>query len=340
MLDGVRIVAAAVACIVISSAAGRARADNDTATAEAAFLKGKDLMKAGKIEEACDAFARSQTLDPQDGTAYNLALCDEQAGKLASAWGLFRQLAQTDSNKKRRKDSDKHGQALAPRLTKMLITVDFEGVPGIVITRNGDDVTAAVGIESPVDPGDYTIVVTAPGYQSFTATVSATGEGMTVAVSVPPLEKTAATQVTEPAPGGDRPVDRVDPAPVATTRGGGGHRKVIGLSVAGGGIVIAATGLVFGALASSHHQEALDVCGGDTRCANADDAAAATDLEARAHTDGNVASVLVAAGGVALAAGIVLWLTAPSGHHASEHAILFTPVVTDDTVAVSIRGWL
>jgi hypothetical protein len=59
------------------------------AQAEVLFRQGRDLMAAGKIVEACGAFAESQKLEPAVTTLLNLASCREKNNNLASAWGLF-----------------------------------------------------------------------------------------------------------------------------------------------------------------------------------------------------------------------------------------------------------
>ena len=88
---------ATITAVALAAARPAARADDtvDKPAAEAAFLRGKELMKEGYLAEACDAFARSQRLDPQLGTQYNLALCYEQLGRTASAWALYRELMGT-----------------------------------------------------------------------------------------------------------------------------------------------------------------------------------------------------------------------------------------------------
>src|SRR5205823_502962 len=60
---------------------------------------------------------------------------------------------------------------------------------GFAVRVNGADATNLLGIETPVDPGQYTVIASAPGFKDWTATVSATGEGLTVTVSIPTLER-------------------------------------------------------------------------------------------------------------------------------------------------------
>ncbi len=317
-------------CLVSSVA----RAD-DKVAAEELFLKGKELKKEGKLEEACDAFDRSNRLDPQIGTQYNLALCYEELGRLASAWGLFREVAQKDTKAARRKDADEHARKLKPRLTKMLITLEGPTVPGLVVTRDLEDVTATVGIESAVDPGDYTLIASAPGFKQFTTEIRASGEGATVTVMIPILEEEIDGEVTpeeEPPRGHEEDDPEID-----FTRqdggGGGGGRKKLGLIVAGSGRVVAITGGVFGVMAKGDWDDAKAICGGDQVCDNAEDEAAADDLAAGARTKGNISTALVGVGTVALAAGVVLWLTAPSGGGHGERALV--PTATHDSVGLA-----
>ena len=63
------------------------------AAAQALFDQGRNLMKDGKFDEACPKLEESQRLDPAIGTQFNLASCYEKAGKTASAWTLYLEVA-------------------------------------------------------------------------------------------------------------------------------------------------------------------------------------------------------------------------------------------------------
>jgi uncharacterized protein HemY len=79
--------------IVVSLLAGRAQAQSadSSALAEQLFNQARDLVKANKWAEACPKFEASLRYDPVLGTRLNLANCYEHVGKLASAWGLYRE---------------------------------------------------------------------------------------------------------------------------------------------------------------------------------------------------------------------------------------------------------
>jgi hypothetical protein len=320
--------------LLVCLLAGHARA-GDKAAAEAAFQQGKDLMKAGRYGEACVAFEKSLASDAQLGTEYNLASCYEKAGKLASAWAAFRELAQRDGNAARKADSERHAAALQPRLIKLLIGVRAP-VPGLEVTRNDQDVTPSVGIESPVDPGEYEIGAVAAGYKPWSVKVSAQQEGGTVQVTVPELERLpveptpADGRALEPLPTGDGAAPAIAPS--------SGHRT-LGLSLGAGGVAVTAGGLVLGYLAMSKHDHARDLCApGDlgTGC-NPMGFAEADQAERSARTFGNVSTVMVGVGAAALVTGVVLYLTSPSpSDDRAEHASLqVAPAITPDGFAVT-----
>jgi hypothetical protein len=317
--------------LVISAPAARA---DDKAAAEAAFLRGKQLLKDGFLAEACDAFARSEKLDPQLGTQYNLALCYEKLGRTASAWALFRELVQRDRNGARRKDATRRADDLSTRLTRMLINVEG-AVAGLAIARNGEDVTATVGIESPVDPGVYQIVASAPGHRALTLQVSARGEGITVAVSIPALEPQVDLEArvdppAEPTPtaGSAAPPDPPGP-PLTDTRPSRGRRR-LALIVGGAGAIAAAGGLGLGVVARGTWAEVEMLCGDDRVCPS-EDLDRAEALRSQASTQALGATILVGAGAAAIAAGVLLWMTAPD-------ETFVVPTFDDDGAVVALRG--
>jgi len=304
---------------------------DDKAAAEAEFVKAKKLKKEGRTADACAAFARSAALDPQHGTRYNLALCYQDLGKLASAWVIFRDLAQLDSNAARKKDSARRASALDGKLTKLLITTGA-APSGLQVTRDGADVTKVIGIEDPIDPGRYHIAARAPGYATWERDVEvAPGQSATITVEIPALERgTAPGPVTAPDP----------PRRSASTRAPGRGRRIAGLAIGGAGAVSLGIGLGFGAKARSTWREVVTLCGDDLSCPPGDDYARAQGLVDDTRSQGNLSTLLVGAGVAAIAAGVVLVVTAPHGdaERADPAALRVLPQVGGDGVGLVAAG--
>jgi len=174
------------ACVLIALLGGRAHAQR--AEADVEFQRGRALLAKGDIAEACAAFEASMKLDPERGTLYNLGLCHEKLGKLASAWSELEELSRTDTNEARARDAKAHAAALLPRLPRMHLVVE-SAADGLVVMRDNVDVTPLVNKQAPVDPGKYTFEARAPGRQTFTLEVDLTTEGKTVEVEIPALHE-------------------------------------------------------------------------------------------------------------------------------------------------------
>ena len=322
----------AIACILLCAAP--AVAQNVEATATAQFDQGRALMKQGKYKEACAAFEKSQELDGQNGTLFNLAECNARIGKLASAWLAYRELAQFDSNAGRGKEAGRRARELEKRLPRLLLRLASPPA-GLAVTINGKDATSLVGIENPTDLGRYAIRATAPGYAAFETTASLTVEAKTVTVRLELIKEKEDTVArpersapSEPRPEPERSAARSEPRrepakreaerepepdaePADERRAPTSHRKRNGViaSVAGGGLI--AVGVVFGLRARSDWNDAETVCPG-RNCASAVDRQRGDALVDSAR--GNAAwSTGFFVGGAAVAAvGVYLIATARS----------------------------
>jgi hypothetical protein len=312
--------------VVLGALAGGAAAQSNKAAAAAAFDHAKELQTAGKLEEACAEFARSQQLDPQLGTQYNLGLCYEKLGKLASAYVEFDELAARDSNAKRKADSKKRKAKLEPRLTRLLLVVS-NPAPQLTVKRGDEDITMLVGVTTPVDPGVYVFRAEAPGRTTWEQQVDLTAEGATITVEIPALPEATTTE----------PVVDDDTRPLPETPEGGksgGGRKILGLSIAGVGAVATGIGVFFGVQASSLKGEAEDACNGSLDPCSGDITLAQSKID-DARSKANLSNVLVGVGLAAVAGGIILWVTAPDGEP-RETALV--PVVGADGFGLALDG--
>lgn len=326
-----RVLAASV--LALAATAGLAAAQPDDvaqkkAAAEAAFRQGKALIDSDTAG-ACAAFKQSMELDPQFGTQYNLALCYNKLGKLASAWGELTELAAKDTNAGRKADAAARAKALEPRLMRLLIVIK-DRTPGMKVMLGESDVTAFMGVPTPVDPGMSKLTASAPGYESWSSDISVSGEGSTTNVEVPPLVK-----LPDPPP--DLAPDRVDPitapVPPKPDPDPGKTRRLLGLALTGAGVAGLGAGVFFGLGAKSAYADADEECGGDVGDCRGNAEVAASDIDS-ARTKAMMSNLGFGIGAAAIVGGVVLYLTAPPKLEDTS----ITPAVGDGTAGVVVTG--
>ncbi len=331
-----------VCALLAASAAGTPARAGDALAAQTLFDTGKRLMAEGKYAEACARFEESQRLDPAIGTHYAMAECYEKAGRLASAWLAFLDVA-SDASAQNRADRVKYAkaraEALAPRLSRIKVVVPAAvRVPGLEIKRDGETLHEVQwGLPVPADPGAHVVRVTAPGKVPAELAVTVQrDEGKVVEVTVAPLaDAPAAEPVAGPSPAPSSPAPAVPVAPGADTasasHAGLGTQRVLAIAagvVGVGGVVV---GSVFGLKALSEHSSSQQQCQG-TSCSQA----GLQDVSDGKNA-GNLSTVGFAVGAAALAGGVVLWLTAPSGAPTTG-SLAVAPLVARDAGGLSLRG--
>ncbi len=291
--------------------------------AEAAFARGKEALTVGRYAEACAAFEDSQRLDPQPTTQFNIALCDEQLGKLASALAIYTELVDHDDTPTRRaKSADMLGQ-LSVRVPRLAIKV-ADPRPGIEITVNG--VRALDWSNLPIDLGTSHVVARAPGAAEWSGDVSVKSEGQRVAMTI-------TFGSGEGAPVIERTDPPEEPAPLIDDSSALSSRKKLGLvMIVGGGLAVGA-GTTFALLARSAWHDAKEVCGG-TSCATQAQLEAGQVFVDRARARGTIATALVVAGGLVAAGGVIVWITAPK----AERTMAVAPTGSASSVGVAVLG--
>ncbi|MCE9577037.1 MAG: carboxypeptidase-like regulatory domain-containing protein [Deltaproteobacteria bacterium] len=293
--------------------------------AEAAFQKGKQLMAAGDLDAACAAFAQSAALDPQLGTQYNLGLCYEQAGKIASAWLAFAEVAAKDTNAKRKADSAKRAKALEPRVPRLRLETG-DRAPGLVVHLGDTDVTVTLGVDTPVDPGHYTITASAVGRKPWSTTIDV-APGGTATITIAPLASGA-----DPArPEGPLEFDNEPPRNPHPGR----VRHVLGASVGVAGVAALGASVFFGSQARSHQRDAEQACGGSVAPCDPSGLDAANAAVSAARDRATYANIAAATGAVLVGVGVVLYVTAPRGERPRA---AMRPVVAPDQVGVVFDG--
>ncbi|MFZ5893570.1 MAG: PEGA domain-containing protein [Myxococcota bacterium] len=168
----------------------------DKALAESLFDAGRQLMQAGKYEEACPKFAESQRQDPSPGTLINLAKCYEGLGRTASAWAEYKEaatLARTMGRDNQATYADEGAKRLEASVSKLRIDAPKTLVPGMSVMRDGVELgLGSLGIALAVDPGEHVIEVRAPGYKPYSTRVAVKGQADQQVMQIPELERDAA----------------------------------------------------------------------------------------------------------------------------------------------------
>jgi hypothetical protein len=303
---------------------GAARAGGSAqnqAAAEVLFQQGKKLMAEGKFAEACQKLAGSQELDPAAGTLLNLGDCYEKNRQIASAWATFKEAAtaaKAGGMPDREQVARQRAAALEPRLPHMVIVVPEQAAANVTeIKRDGVAVPrVAWGAPLPVDAGEHVIEAKGSGPQPWSQRVTVV-EGKTETVTVTVSSAEAQTAPVAPVP-----------PESADTAGKGKGQKVAGAIIAGAGVVALGIGTVVVLSAKSKYNGAD--CNESNVCVQAgyDDRQSAISMA-------NTANIVLGAGMVALVAGGVLWLTAPSSAHAG---ISVQPTAGLGGGGLSVRG--
>lgn len=274
-----------LAILLVLLVAGAARAGEPN-EADRLFREGRALLKDGHIAEACKRFEDSLAVDRAFGTLLNLGDCWERLGRTAAAWRAFGEaaaLARQDGRADRVGLAAARADALEPRLCRLSLEVP----PGSALELSIDGRPVAAGSPVPVDPGSH--VVEARG--TFRELVEVTQPGTRVVIV------TAA-----PAP----PVEVAPPlAAVEMAHDRGRGRRLAGQVIAGAGVAAVAAGSFFGVRAARRWSDAEDGCR-DNGCPMS-----SIDGARDAGRDADLSTGLIAGGLVAVAGGMILWLTAP-----------------------------
>jgi hypothetical protein len=310
-----------VVSVLLAAPAARAQQSE----ADKLFSEGEALMKQNKFAEACPKLEASNKLDPQVGGLLWLADCFERNGQTASAYKTYKdaQKMATERKDKQQRDkvAQKHIAQLEGHLTKLTILAPSENKPdGLEVTRDGEKLGASdLGLAVPLDPGMHVVSAKAPTFKTWEKKIEVSGDGNTMTVTVGPLEKEEAAAPPPP------PTEEGDP-------GFGFH--VGGVVIGAAGLIAVGVGSVLGIVASgklsdsnaNNHCDAQDTCD-----------AVGLQLRSEAKDAALVSTILFIGGGVAVAAGITLFVLAPKKKHVTPLAHI-APAVGPGFYGLSLGG--
>jgi len=325
--------AVALVVAVVGSGASPAIADS-RAEAIVLFDQGIKDMKAGRLDKACAELQSSLDLVKDSGTRGALARCHGLAGRVASAWLLWRELADTAPSAKLRADAAAQATKLEPRLPRYTIKVAGKvagKTPNLVVELNGRSVGSNVAIAVPIDPGKISITASGRDGERVTTEVwthdYTAAEGETVAIEVPPLAPLAAkVKVGKP----------VEPKPASTEVAGRRHtRHVIALVIGGLGLGAAGAGGYFGYDAYNKFESAKQACGSMfTSCSEPGLTLSRQRVKA-ASTSATRSNIAFGAGGGLLVVAAIVWISAPS---LETKRVVVAPTVGSGSVGLMLGG--
>ncbi|MBX3207051.1 MAG: hypothetical protein KF764_18535 [Labilithrix sp.] len=281
----------------------------DIAQARDLGQQAKAAFDAGDFAESEKLWTGAANLYPAAPTiTLGLARTQAKLGKLVLAQEsynkIIREQSQNTSAPPAFKDALEAARAevslVSSRIASVVIVV--EGAPNPTVTLDGQPVSSAgLGLKRPVDPGSHVVRAEATGYKvaetSFQVAESGSAEARLTLDKAP-----------EPA-GAAAPAPVSAPPESAPEKSSNKTLAIAALGVGGAGLVF---GSITGVLALGKHGELADRCP-DGKCPP----------DARGDVDGyetmgTLSTIGFIVGGVGIAAGAVLWFTAPKA--APEHA--------------------
>jgi hypothetical protein len=333
-----RLAPAAIALPSVLALAPRvalAQSDSDRATARALGREGETALEAKDYPTAEDRFRRADKLIHAPTLELGLARALVGVRKLVEAQETYNRIVREGVSPgapaafvKAVEAAKVEVEAVSPRLGMVTITVKGAGgaeVPGASVTLDGVAVnTASLGVKRFIDPGAHVLQATGTGYKSGELRFNVT-EGQTVdaplSLEFSPQAAAAATPGSGAPEGGAAGATGTAQAgaETGTPHKGPGILPWIAFGVGGAGLIL---GGVTGGLALGAHSTLAGECTA-TMCPSSKQG----DLDSY-HLDATLSTVGFIVGGVGVAAGVVLLLTAPKGDNPPAQAGLrVVPVV-------------
>jgi hypothetical protein len=291
----------------------------DAQQADRLFDEGRKLKEAGDLKGACAKFEEAlQNNRNAVGTILNVALCDAEAGKVATAFKLFTEASERAAEQ----NLDEHHKAAEEQIAKLkgqvpVLAVAIAEPPADAKLVIDDQIVAIKDAgRILIDPGSRTIVLTAPGRLPYQTKIEVV-LGQPMAITIPKLR-------------------------YPTT----GARKTVGKIFTLGGAGLAVTGVVVGLVARSNYRAQFQTMPGEMqpRCSQPAGGQAMCDANGQAETKSAInlgwVGTIVGIGGIAaLGVGTYLWFFggSDSGGH-SERAVSVVPTLGPDQAGLSAFG--
>lgn len=285
-----------VAAVVLASGSAAGGDGGDPEGAERLYRAGREAVAKRDWGTACEKFRASAALSASDSTSIYLADCDARDGKVADAAATLRELMERlGPNDALTVEAKKRLLGIEKRVPHLVVRLAAGAPEGTKVTRDGAELKrGALGEALPVNIGEHTIVVTAPGRKDFVRRVT-TGESTSEQVEV----EVGLPENKPPSPSSDGTKDTsVD----RTSTPAGAPSRTLGYVFGGVGVVGIGVAVVTG-LSLSNKKSAMDAahCDATTKvCSGAglSDGAGASDGVKAASSGGSLQPVFYGAAAV------------------------------------------
>ena len=292
-----------------------AQNEADKATARQLGLEGDTALNNKDFKSAEDKCKRADQLFHAPTLMLCLARGQAGNGHLVAAQESYNRILREGAPPgsppafvKAVEDARKEVDEVSARIAQVVVQVTGADNPTVTLDDQPFS-NAALGVKRPVDPGDHVVKATAPGYKPGEAHFSVVEAGDANASIELQKDPNA---VIAPPPGGGNPGPGGTTEPPPGGSSGGSMNKTLGYAALGVGAAGVVVGSIFGVLAISAHGSLADSCQNGT-CDPSKDG----DVSSY-HTKGLVSTIGFIVGGVGLAGGAVLILTAPKSHASAQ----------------------
>jgi hypothetical protein len=332
------------ATVTAASAPALAQSDQDRSAARSAALEGIKAYKEGRHTEAVDLLSRAEVVVHAPTHLLYLARAQQALGRLVEAREAYLKVVNETLPAsapsvfvEAQEQAVAELESIQPRLPKLRLVVSGAELGNVNVLIDGKPLSSAsIGVPTPVNPGKHDIVVSADGYAPQQRSVElAEGASEVLEVQLQPGTSTA----SEPSTASSEPNEAATSASVASPASTEtSSRATWGYALGGGGLVLAATGGVFGFLAVQQGKDAEDdpnLCPNKV-CTDEGDA----EVES-AETKALVANIGIGAGLALVGVGAYLLLTDSSSEENPQSArrtVLVTPDFASNGFGLSVSG--
>jgi hypothetical protein len=270
--------------------------------------------RAGADERSCPELRASYRDDPRPQTLFDLAKCEEKAGRIATAAAtydeyikVYDRLSEPEKLEEREREqlAVSRKEALAGELPHITLTLPKDAPEGTRITRKnpygGEPIDMMLNVPLLIDPGEHFVTVDVPGRPRWARRFFVQkGDKKTIELEVPAGEKGTETPSRVGKPVEPVPVYLPQMEPQMSSL-----RKAAWVTAG-----IGAVGVVVGAVAGGLFLGASGRV--EKNCMNNVCNRAGEEATDQARTTGPVSLAGLIAGGVVLAAGAVMFVVDPS----------------------------